>query len=79
MSKAESTEPSQPNTDSGYGVVVRDDDDPSAKAALRIVPQATEPIGPNLVGDIYVTKRGVLKICTVAGTPGTWASVGHDA
>jgi protein-S-isoprenylcysteine O-methyltransferase Ste14 len=32
--------------------------------------------GPNAVGDIYVTTAGVLKICTVAGTPGTWVSVG---
>lgn len=43
---------------------------------FRIVPQDAEPTGANAVGDMYVTTAGVLKICTVAGTPGTWVSVG---
>ncbi len=45
-------------------------------AAMHIEPQASQPSGPNTVGDIYVTAAGLLKICTVAGTPGTWISVG---
>lgn len=48
---------------------------PSA-AVLRLVPQDAQPLGPNAVGAIYVTTAGVLKICTVAGTPGTWVSAG---
>lgn len=47
-----------------------------AKAAFQLVPQDTQPTGPNAVGDMYVTTAGVLKICTVAGSPGTWVSVG---
>lgn len=49
----------------------------TVRAPLRLTPGA-EPTGPNLVGDIYVTAAGVLKICTVAGTPGTWVSVGSQ-
>ena len=59
-----------------YGVVAQSDTTSPAKAALRVVPQDTEPSGANAVGDMYVTTAGVLKICTVAGTPGTWVSVG---
>lgn len=61
---------------SSYGVVAESDTTSPAKAAFRIVPQDTEPSGANAVGDMYVTTVGVLKICTVAGTPGTWVSVG---
>lgn len=28
------------------------------------------------VGDMYMTTAGVLKVCTTAGTPGTWTSAG---
>jgi hypothetical protein len=45
------------------------------RAALALDP-SNQPSGPNDVGDMYVTAAGVLKICTVAGTPGTWVSVG---
>lgn len=37
---------------------------------------SAQPTGPNEIGDIYMTVLGVLKVCTVAGTPGTWVSVG---
>lgn len=37
---------------------------------------SNQPTGLSAVGDMYVTAAGVLKICTVAGTPGTWVSVG---
>ena len=47
-----------------------------ARAALSFTPQDAEPTGPNDVGDMYVTTAGVLKICTAAGSPGTWVSVG---
>lgn len=47
-----------------------------AFAAFKITPQDAEPTGASVVGDMYVTTAGVLKICTAAGTPGTWVSVG---
>lgn len=47
-----------------------------AKAAFQLVPQDTQPSGPNAVGDLYMTAAGVLKVCTAAGSPGTWVSVG---
>jgi len=59
-----------------HGVIAESDTTSPAKSAFRIVPQNSEPTGANAVGDIYVTTAGVLKICTVAGTPGTWVSVG---
>jgi hypothetical protein len=62
----------------GYGVEAEGNTITPSKAALRIVPQPSEPTGANAVGDIYVTTAGVLKICTVAGTPGTWVSVGSQ-
>lgn len=46
------------------------------KAAMRLVPQDAQPTGPNQVGDMYMTAAGVVKVCTVAGSPGTWVSVG---
>lgn len=45
-------------------------------APLYISPQSSAPTGPNEVGSLYVTSAGVLKICTVAGSPGTFVSVG---
>ncbi len=48
---------------------------PPPASAFRIVPQVAEP-STGAVGDLYVTLAGLLKICTVAGTPGTWVSVG---
>ena len=60
----------------GYGAEIGSLTTAPGKAALRVIPQDTEPSGPNQVGDIYVTTAGVLKICTVAGSPGTWVSVG---
>jgi hypothetical protein len=47
----------------------------AASAPLRITTGA-QPSGPNVVGALYMTTAGVLKVCTVAGTPGTWVSVG---
>ncbi len=47
-----------------------------ARGAFFVSPQNAQPTGPNAVGDMYVTTAGVLKICTAAGTPGTWTSVG---
>lgn len=38
----------------------------------------SEPTGLNAVGDIYIASGGVLKICTNAGTPGTWVTVGSQ-
>lgn len=39
---------------------------------------AAAPSGPNVVGDMYMAAGGVLKVCTVAGTPGTFVSVGSQ-
>ncbi len=49
-----------------------------ARAAFRIVPQDAQPTGASTIGDMYVTSAGILKICTVAGTPGTWVNVGSQ-
>lgn len=57
-------------------VVVTGDPTSPTLAAFRVTPQNAEPTGANVVGNMYVTSAGVLKICTVAGTPGTWVSVG---
>lgn len=50
----------------------------SQKAPLSIGGTA-EPASPHLVGDMYVTTGGVLKICTVAGSPGTFVTVGTQS
>lgn len=47
----------------------------SSTAALALAPQ-TQPTGPNAVGNIYVTAAGLVYVCTVAGTPGTWVLLG---
>ncbi len=61
----------------GYAVVANGDPSSPVKSALRVVPQDTEPSGPNQIGDLYVkTGDSKLYICTVAGTPGTWVVVG---
>ncbi len=65
------------SSSSTYGlVVVGPGGGTPVKAAFRIVPQSAQPTGAHLIGDMYVTTGGVLKICTAAGTPGTWVSVG---
>lgn len=48
----------------------------AAIAPVFISPLNNQPSGAHAVGHMYVTSGGVLKICTVAGTPGTWVSVG---
>lgn len=59
----------------GYGVVAASDTTSPVTAAFRIVPQNAQPT-TGQQGDLYVTTAGKLVICTVAGTPGTWATVG---
>lgn len=44
-------------------------------AAMRLQPQA-DPGGAHLIGHMYMTTAGVLRVCTAAGTPGTWVDVG---
>lgn len=63
-------------TGTGYAVIAEADTTSPVRSALRLVPQNANPTGPNLVGDIYCSTAGVLKVCVVAGTPGTWADVG---
>ena len=62
----------------GYAAYLKADTTSPVHAVLHLEPQDTQPSGPNVVGDVYVTTAGVLKICTVAGTPGTWVSVGSQ-
>jgi hypothetical protein len=47
-----------------------------SKGTLSLPVLAAAPAGPNKVGEVYVATGGVAKICTVAGSPGTWVSVG---
>jgi hypothetical protein len=60
----------------GYGVSASTGN--TVNAPFRIVPQAADPT-TGQIGDIYVTTAGVVKICTVAGTPGTWISIGAQS
>lgn len=67
----------------GYVVETDSEQDPRekepinvAKGTLKLPVKASAPAGPNVVGEVYVATGGVLKICTVAGSPGTWVSVG---
>lgn len=65
------------NEFSGHGVIAEGDATSPVASAFRIVPQDTEPTGPNAVGNLYVLSTNQkLYICTVAGTPGTWVVVG---
>ncbi|MHA3701632.1 hypothetical protein ACXR2U_05565 [Jatrophihabitans sp. YIM 134969] len=57
----------------GYGVVAK-----GGRAPLRLVPSAKAgkpTTGSHVLGELYVDKAGVLFLCTVAGTPGTWKKV----
>ncbi len=57
----------------GYGVVVR-----GGKAHIRLEPGSAAgapAAGAHVLGEIYADSAGVLWVCTVAGTPGTWAAV----
>lgn len=60
------------------GLTAEGDTTSPARAAFAVTPQNAEPTGANAVGDMYVTAAGVLRICTVAGTPGTWVNVGSQ-
>ena len=58
---------------SGYGVYVTSGN--SVSAPIHITPQASAP-STGAIGDMYINNSGVLRICTVAGSPGTWVDVG---
>lgn len=45
---------------------------------LRYVNLSADPSGPNEVGDTAIV-GGKLKLCTVAGSPGTWVVVGTQS
>lgn len=45
---------------------------------IGMVSLSGNPAGPSEVGDLCVVS-GKLKICTVAGTPGTWVVVGTQS
>lgn len=70
---------------SGYALETDPEQDPRDKdsavlntnrGTLRLPVKAAAPAGPNVVGEVYVATGGVVKVCTVAGSPGTWVSVG---
>ncbi len=64
---------------SGIALTLQGDTTSPVSAVFRLVPQDTQPSGPNAVGAMYVkTSDSKLYICTVAGTPGTWATVGSQ-
>lgn len=46
-----------------------------AARKFRLTDNASLPAGPNVVGEIC-SHSGVVKVCTVAGSPGTWAALG---
>ena len=62
----------------GYAVETDAEQDPQDRGFTKLKGQVlgAVPAGPNAVGEMYVATGGVLKICTVAGSPGTWVSVG---
>ena len=62
----------------GPAVFIQGDATSPTTGAVRWATQDTQPSGPNNVGDMYITTAGVLKVCTVAGSPGTWVSVGSQ-
>lgn len=57
----------------GYGLVVSGKTAAPARAAMRIIPQDTPPTTP-LIGDLYVTTAGVLRIYNGSA----WVSVGSQ-
>ncbi len=63
------------NTATGYALKISPDTSSPVKAAVCWTPQNAQPTGTHLVGDMYVGSTGVLFVCTVAGTPGTWVRV----
>ena len=63
-----------PGSTSGRGVNIQYANNVNAPLLINV--QASVPTGPNTPGDICVTTGGVLQICTVAGSPGTWVHVG---
>lgn len=62
----------------GDGIALNIDTASTVIAPLRITSLAANPTGAHIIGDIAVV-AGVLKICTTAGTPGTWTIVGTQA
>ena len=48
------------------------------KGDIRFFNRTTDPAGPSEIGDLAVV-NGILKICTTAGTPGTWTVVGAQS
>jgi len=59
----------------GDGTALNLDSASTVNAPLRLPSLAADPTGAHVIGDIAVV-LGKLKICTVAGTPGTWTVVG---
>ncbi len=66
------------NDSSGNGAALKIVSDASSPTAAPIVMtvQDAAPSGPNVVGAMYMHTGGVLKVCTAAGSPGTWTNVG---
>jgi hypothetical protein len=64
------------NTTGWYAIAIVAVTTNPVTAPIHVEPQSAQPTGPHVIGDMHVTAAGVLKICTAAGTPGTWTSVG---
>lgn len=47
----------------------------TTEGTLRLPNLAVDPTGAAVVGDLCVVS-GVVKVCTTAGTPGTWTTIG---
>lgn len=63
-------------TASGYGLYLALDTSSPVAPAIHIDPQDAVPSGASVLGDLFVlTTSGILKICTTAGTPGTYESL----
>ncbi len=68
------------NAINAAGVALQIDGDSTspAQASVRWTPQDAQPTGASLVGDMYVGSTGIVFVCTVAGTPGTWVQAGDQ-
>ncbi len=61
-------------TGGGYSLYLAADGTSPVRAPLHIDAQDTQPTGVHVIGDIYVNATGIMYMCTVSGTPGTWTA-----
>ncbi len=63
---------------SGPALLIEGDATSPAFASVYWRPQDAQPTGAHVVGNMYVGSTGILWMCTVAGTPGTWTQIGQQ-